>query len=222
MEHLAGWVDFGDLRLSVGPGVFVPRQRTLLLAEVAVKAVEAALDEDTRTAVFVEPFAGVAPVAASVLAAHPEVDVHVTDTDESALAHARTNLGLHAGVHHGEGLTVLPSRLRGLIAVIAAVPPYVPDAHRGLLPREAKDYESASALFGGHDGLAHVRKLMAQSCRWLRPNGRLLMEMNETQLDAAVVAAGLHGFASTHDLGADGQTVVLDLRLDARPSRLQR
>ena len=38
---LIGWVDFGGLRLSVGPGVFVPRQRTLrLVARLA--AVEAA------------------------------------------------------------------------------------------------------------------------------------------------------------------------------------
>lgn len=222
VEHLAGWVDFGNLRLSVGPGVFVPRQRTLLLAEAAVKAVESALAEDPRTAVFVEPFAGVAPVAASVLAAHPEVDVHVTDTDESALTHARTNLGTHAGVHHGEGLTVLPSRLRGSVAVIAAVPPYVPDAHVDLLPREAKEYEPAVALFGGHDGLTHVRELLAQSRRWLKPHGRLLMEMNEAQLDGAVDAASLHGFSSTHHLGVDEQTVVLELRLVAPPSSPQR
>ena len=35
LEQLLGWVAFLGLRLEVGPGVFVPRLRTELLAELA-------------------------------------------------------------------------------------------------------------------------------------------------------------------------------------------
>ncbi|MCD6639747.1 MAG: hypothetical protein LT071_07530, partial [Nocardioides sp.] len=38
LETVVGWVQFGPLRLSVGPGTFVPRQRSLLLAALATRA----------------------------------------------------------------------------------------------------------------------------------------------------------------------------------------
>ena len=40
LEQLLGWVSFGGLRVAVGPGVFVPRVRTELLAERAVALVD--------------------------------------------------------------------------------------------------------------------------------------------------------------------------------------
>ena len=36
LEQLLGWVAFAGLRIAVGPGVFVPRVRTELLAEQAL------------------------------------------------------------------------------------------------------------------------------------------------------------------------------------------
>src|SRR6476469_7497898 len=36
LEHVLGWAEFGGLRITVAPGVFVPRRRTELLVEEAV------------------------------------------------------------------------------------------------------------------------------------------------------------------------------------------
>ncbi|MBN9612514.1 MAG: hypothetical protein J0H64_03455, partial [Actinobacteria bacterium] len=41
LEPLVGWVDFGALRLAVGPGVFVPRPETETVAQFAIGAVDA-------------------------------------------------------------------------------------------------------------------------------------------------------------------------------------
>ena len=41
LEHLLGWVDFAGVRVRVGPGVFVPRQRTALLVDLAAAALAA-------------------------------------------------------------------------------------------------------------------------------------------------------------------------------------
>lgn len=206
LEHLVAQVEFRGLRLSVGPGVFVPRQRTGLLADLAVAAVRAAGDP-----VFVEAFAGVAPVAAVVRALLPHAEVHATDVDEAALRHARSNLPRPAGVHRGEGLDGLPSRLRGRVAVIAAVPPYVPDGAAGLLPREARDFEPAAALFGGGDGLDHVRALVDRAGDWLVPGGRLLVEMSRGQLGEAAGHARHRGFIPRWHSAAGSNTAVLEL-----------
>ena len=216
LEHVVGHVEFGGLRLQVGPGVFVPRQRTLLLAELTVHAVRAARSSDTPTPVFVEAFSGVAPLAASVHAAAPRTEIHVTDIDEQALAFACANAGADSGVHRGDVLAGLPRRLRGTVAVIAAVPPYVPVPHASLLPREARDHEPSAALFGGDDGLAHARALIEQSAAWLRAGGRVLVELHAGQLDEALRTVDLRSFSVAPHRSDDGQTVVLDLTASAR------
>lgn len=205
LEQVVGWVQFGTLRLRVRPGVFVPRQRTLLLAGRAVRCVA-----KSGGGPFVEAFSGVAPVAASVRDAFPNVEIHLTDIDPTALRCARTNVAGLAGVHAGSVLTGLPAELVGRVAVIAAVPPYVPTADRALLPREARDYERPAALFGGDDGLGPARALIGQAARWLRPGGRVLVELNRRQLADARRCAQQAGFESRTHRGADGQTAILE------------
>lgn len=229
LEQLVGWVDLGGLRLRVGPGVFVPRQRTRLLTEVAIAAVESA-ETDSAPGVsppaFVEAFAGVAPVAAAVRAAHPCAEIHVTDRDETALRYARMNLGdttgVHPGpvlpgsVHPGSVLRGLPDRLRERVSVIAAVPPYVPDGEAGLLPHEARDFEPPAALFGGADGLDAALSLIHQAPHWLAPRGRVVVEMHSAQARDAARLAEHHGFSTRQHVAEDSQTVVLELRRAAR------
>ena len=159
-------VVFGTLRLSVGAGGFVPRQRSLLLARAAAAAACC-----QREPVLLEAFAGVAPVAAAVRAAVPRVEVHASDVDDRALRHAAINLGGHLALHRGDVLTALPRSLRSRVTLLVAVPPYVPVTAQHQLSREARDYEPARALFGGRDGLAHVR-FVARTGRTMARAGR--------------------------------------------------
>ena len=212
LEHVVGWVGFGGLRLSVGPGVFVPRQRSLLLAGAA-----AALARTQAAPVVVEAFAGVAPIAAAVADAVPGAQVHACDVDPRALAHARCNLPPGAGVHEGALLDGLPAALRGRVTLLVAVPPYVPEAAAALLPREAAEHEPAAALFGGGDGLDRVRDLLDLAGRWLAPGGALLVELHAAQHPAAAARAEAAGHSVRRWDGEDGQTAVLGVRPGPRP-----
>lgn len=176
LEHIVGWVRFGGLHLAVGPGVFVPRQRSLLLARLAV----AAACEHSEPVVL-EAFCGVAPIGAAIRTSVPGAAIHVADRDATALAYARRNVGTQARLHHGDGLAALPAGLRRRITVIAAVPPYVPEAARGLLPHEAVDHEPPVALFAGADGLDRIIELIDGADDWLADAGVLLIEMNAAQ-----------------------------------------
>lgn len=207
LEPVVGWVEFAGMRVPVGPGVFVPRQRTRLLADAAVDAVRDA----GRSPVFVEAFAGAGPLAAVVHAAAPEAEIHVTDIDAEPLEYAHRHLPAAAGIHVGSVLGGLPADLRGRVDVIAAVPPYVPDGEAAFLPREARDFEPVAALFGGEDGLDLVRALIGAASAWLRPPGRLLIEMNHEQCADAAVHGERHGFDARVVRGDDGQTAVLVL-----------
>lgn len=207
LEPLVGWVQFGSLRLEVGPRVFVPRQRSLQLARAAVRVAR----EQARPVVL-EPYSGVAPIAASVAAVAPAAELHVADIDPNALRYARRNLPATAGVHESDGLAGVPSSLRGRLTLVASVPPYVPTTATDFIPREALDHEPGAALFAGSDGLDHVRDLVDELLGWLAPNGVALIELNRQQYRSAAGDARRAGWSASARRGSDGQTVLLELR----------
>lgn len=125
LEPLVGWVGFADLRLSVGPGVFVPRQRTLHLLHLALSELRRTSGIHART--FVEAFAGVAPLATAVSTELHGVHVLACERDPAALRYATVNLAGRGTVYQTNVLNELPCAHRRDIAVIAAAPPYVPD-----------------------------------------------------------------------------------------------
>lgn len=231
LEQIVGWVDFAGLRLSVQPGVFVPRQRTRLLAERAVAAVRQLTDQRGSGAgpgaqsvprpVVLEAFCGVGPVASVIAALVADAVIHLGDADEQALRCAVTNV--EASAQTGEsGATVeghvldclhgLPDELRCGIDVIAAVPPYVPVTAVDFLPREALHFEPSTALFGGPDGLDLVRRLITESLDWLSSDGALLIELGRDQFTEATGFATARGLEVRSHLGEDDHTVVLELR----------
>lgn len=207
LEPLVGWVRFGSLRLAVGPGVFVPRQRSLRLARLAVRRVRA-----TRDAVMLEAYCGVAPLAATAVASVPGAEVHAADVDPTALAFARRNLPPRAHVHVSDALDGLPDDLRGRLTTIAAVPPYVPVGELELMPREAREHEPATSLVGGGaDGLDHARRLIGDGRAWLARGGSMLLELHAAQLPVAAAAGRAAGWRTlTHPPNAS-RTGVLEL-----------
>lgn len=210
LEQIVGWVEFGGSRLNVVPGVFVPRQRTTLLAEQTIREIE----EVGPGARLLEAFCGVGPIAATVSRAVPGTQIHLSDHDGKALDCARTNAGPEAQYHQSSCLAGLAEELAGSFNVISAVPPYVPDSAAHFLPREAIDHEAPTALFGGADGLDLVRNLISEAPHWLAPDGALLIELGSGQHRTAGDFAATVGFqprAYPHR-GEDEQTVVLEIR----------
>ena len=188
IELVVGWVEFAGLALRVGPGVFVPRRRTELLARAALARVGPGQ-------VVVEMCCGVAPVAAVVAAAAGSAvgELHVCDTSRTALAWARANVP-SATVHHGDLFDALPGDLAGRVDVLVANAPYVPTEHIASMPPEARDHEPLEALDGGSDGVEVHRRLAGSAPSWLAPGGVLLVECGAGQVpltSAAMTAAGL-------------------------------
>lgn len=206
MEHLVGEVEFGGLRLSVGPGVYVPRQRTLLLAALAARAAR-------HAPVVLETCAGVAPVVAFVARAVPGAELHAADIHPASLAHAARNLPAGAGIHCGDLLDAAPRRLIGRVGVLVAVPPYVPRGRAHELPREAREHEPVVALYGGLDGLDHVRALVNTARGWLDQDGVVLIELARDQWRTAATYATRAGWRTARHEHPDVPTCVLELRV---------
>jgi len=66
LEHVLGWVEFAGLRITLEPGVFVPRRRSAVLAAEAVALARTALARRTRPASPARRSAGERPGAVPV------------------------------------------------------------------------------------------------------------------------------------------------------------
>jgi release factor glutamine methyltransferase len=217
LEHVVGWVDFAGLRVGVAPGVFVPRQRTVLLVEAAMAGLQAGGDVlvGRRPGVTVVDLAcGCGAIGLAVAARVPGVALYAADLDPVAVECAAANLAPVGGrVLRGDLFDALPPDLAGRIDVLLANVPYVPSGAVPLLPPEARLYEPRTALDGGGDGLDLARRVFAGAARWLAPGGRVLVETGEGQVPAAlaaVAAAGLTGAVLADD--ERGATVVTGAR----------
>jgi release factor glutamine methyltransferase len=87
-------------------------------------------------------------------------------------------------VHRGDLLAPLPRALEGRVDVVVGVVPYVPTGDLRLLHRDALTFESTLSYDGGEDGTALLRRVVADSPRFLRPGGALLLELGGEQADA--------------------------------------
>jgi release factor glutamine methyltransferase len=140
--------------------------------------------------VVVDLCCGNGAIGAAIAAAVPGVPtVHGVDVDPAAVACARRNLAADAGVAHvGDLVDPLPGSLRGRVDLLVANTPYVPTDAIAMMPPEAREHEARAALDGGPDGLALLRRVAASAPDWLAPGGHLLIEIGESQVDAAVAA----------------------------------
>lgn len=184
LEQVLGWAAFAGHRVAVARGVFVPRRRTELLAELAVARLDR---EPAPEPVLVDLCCGSGAVGVAVLAARPGTVVHAADLDPDAVACARRNLP-GASVHLGDLAAALPTKLRRRVDVLTACAPYVPTDAVALMPPEAREHEPRGALDGGSDGLDVVRRIAAVASGWLRAGGTVLLEVGADQTSAACAA----------------------------------
>jgi len=208
LEHVLGWASFDGLRVPVAPGVFVPRQRSVLLVREAARA---ATRRRRGEPVVVDLCAGTGAVGLAVAVRVPGARVHAVDVDPAAVACAAQALAGVGGVAYlGDLVAPLPPELRGHVDVLVANAPYVPSDEVAMMPREAREHEPAVALDGGPDGLDVQRRIIALAPDWLAPDGRLLVETSRRQAPAsarAMTAVGLR-VRVLHDDALEATVVV--------------
>jgi release factor glutamine methyltransferase len=90
LEYIVGWAEFCGLRVSVAPGVFVPRQRTTLLVGESLRVAP-------RRPVVLDLCCGAGAIGAAILAARPDASVYAADIDPAATDCARRTLAAVRG-----------------------------------------------------------------------------------------------------------------------------
>ena len=200
LQYVVGRWGFRTLDLLVDRRVLIPRPETESVVEFALAELDRLrADASDRSLVVVDLGTGSGAIGLSVAAERPRTEVWLTDASADALDVARANLaGLGRAATRvtipeaGEWFAALPSALRGTIDLLISNPPYVADADE--LPAIVRDWEPASALFSGADGLDDLRVIVAEAPQWLAPQGVLVVEMAPMQAEEFAALALDAGF----------------------------
>jgi release factor glutamine methyltransferase len=180
LQHLTGTAYFRHVAVGVGPGVFVPRPETELLAGWAI---EAALGLEAP--VVVDLCTGSGAIAKAVVDEAPHATVHAIELDPTAHAWAENNLTASGvDLRRGDLATAFPE-LDGSVDVVVCNPPYIPLEAWESVAAEARDHDPHLALFSGADGLDAIRALEERAAALLRPGGVVGAEHADVQGESA-------------------------------------
>jgi release factor glutamine methyltransferase len=181
LQYLTGRTEFLSLDFQLTPAVLIPRPETEILVETVLNQLRS-WDSPVRIA---DVGTGSGIVAISLAVHLPRARLWATDRSPDALQLARVNAVRH-GVNdridflQGDLLEPLQGQEGSLTAVVSN-PPYVRSAEMRELPPEIREHEPPLALDGGADGLAVIRRLVAQAPRFLVVGGHMALEVGAGQ-----------------------------------------
>jgi release factor glutamine methyltransferase len=186
LQHLTGRAGFRGLDLRVGPGVFVPRPETEVVAGLAIEVAAAVTGHPPLV---VDLCAGSGAIALSVAEEVPGAHVVALELEPGAQAWAERNIAamslgsrveFRLGDVAGAAAGVLGD-LVGRVDVVAANPPYIPPGQEPV-DEEVRAHDPPPALYGGGpDGLRVPAAVVATARELLRADGVLVMEHAENQ-----------------------------------------
>ena len=145
LEHVVGWAGFCELRIAVGPGVFVPRQETEVMTGWAI--------DELRKMDITEPTVadlgtGSGAIALAIAQEVPRAQVHAVEADPLARGWTERNIArCEAAAPHMTGRVTLHSAdfaaalpdLDGGIDLVISNPPYIP--FTSWVPPEVGEYD---------------------------------------------------------------------------------
>jgi release factor glutamine methyltransferase len=197
-QHLTGKQEFWGLEFEVTPDVLIPRPETEHLIEVALDRLalrELRAGRPQKSAgeglQIADIGTGSGCIAIALAKELPAANFVATDISPAALAVAKRNAQRHAvsdRIDFREA-NLLNSQLATRQSplsfdLIASNPPYIGRREAPSLPREVRDHEPASALFGGEEGYELYADLIAQSAQHLKAGGLLVLELGHNSLPA--------------------------------------
>jgi release factor glutamine methyltransferase len=178
VAHLVGVREFWSLPLFVSAATLIPRPDTECLVEQALSRLP------ENPARILDLGTGTGAIALALASERADCQVTAVDVIPDAVALATRN-AQHLGINN---VTVLASHWFSVLEgetfdMIVSNPPYIDEQDPHLAMGDVR-FEPRSALVAAKEGLADIAWIIAQSKRFLRPGGWLLIEHGWRQGDA--------------------------------------
>src|SRR3990172_5887180 len=177
IPYILGASEFYGIEFHVDPRVLIPRPETELLVERAIDVANRLMAGGIERPVIADIGTGSGCIAIALAMNLPQAQVYAVDISADALEVARANcrryeLSERVALLHGDLMEPLPEPANIVVANL----PYVEASE---LPRLALEisFEPRKALDGGQDGLASIRRLLAQMPTKAFPESTVLLEV---------------------------------------------
>lgn len=180
LQHITGVAAFRHLELLVGPGVFVPRPETEIVAQYAIDSLAASASAEP---IGVDLGTGSGAIALAMATEVRHSRVFGVENSARAFVWTTQNFRRYGGDNARAVFIDLADalpELNGTVCVVISNPPYIP---LGAIPRdpEVRLFDPEHALYGGEDGLDVVRTVSQTARRLLHSGGTLVLEHGELQ-----------------------------------------
>ena len=178
VSYLTNHREFMSIDFYVDSRVLIPRPETEILVEYV-------LDRTSTHGPIslVDIGTGSGAIAVSLAFNRPEWYIVATDISIDALAVAETNATRHQTqieFRSGDMLSTLES-VDNKFDWIVSNPPYISSQDYKILPPDVRNFEPKLALASPPDGLQLIRILIESAPNYLKPNGRLAIEIGKGQ-----------------------------------------
>ena len=214
--YIRGKQEFWSREFDVTPEVLIPRPETELIVEELMNLLPVDAPPLPRRVADIGTGSGC--IAVSVAAERPNVHVVATDISRAALDVARRNadrVGVAPRIEFVECAYL--SGTSGPFDFILSNPPYVTDREYEDLAPEVREYEPATALKAGEDGLRDIVQILDLSSSRLKPGGTLFMEIGHRH--AAAIEELMQQFAAltlksiSHDLQRIPRVAIIERKI---------
>ena len=222
-QHLTGKQEFWGLEFEITPDVLIPRPETEHVIEVALnrlalRELRGGRPQKTEGAGLriADIGTGSGCIAVALAKELPAANFYATDISPADLAVARRNAERYAAASR---IRFLESNLldvfnsSALFDLIVSNPPYIGRREAAALPREVRDHEPASALYGGEEGYELYAGLIAQAAGRLASGGILVLELGHNSLPAVrplLEAPGWINAGVTNDLAGIARVIAAE------------
>ncbi|MDR0930206.1 MAG: peptide chain release factor N(5)-glutamine methyltransferase [Clostridiales bacterium] len=177
VAYIIGEKEFMGLKFNVDKSTLIPRPDTEVLVETTLNFCSSGTD-------VLELGTGSGVIAICLAHYGKFLQVDALDINTDAIKMAQKNADANNVVVnflHGDVFDFIPDKDYD---IIVSNPPYIPTHIIDTLAPTVKNYEPHLALNGGADGLDFYRLIAERGSSWLKPKGKIVLEIGYDQLNS--------------------------------------
>lgn len=189
LQYITGHREFWSLDFLVNPSVLIPRPETEILIEETMRLRQENLLPQAIKPRILDLCTGCGVIAVSLAKEITGCTIWASDISSEAINTARTNAKRHnvdSRIQFVQGDLWEPFQsFSHDFDLVISNPPYIITGMIQNLPPEISQYEPRIALDGHENGMYFIERIIKEGCKYLRPGGWLLVEMDHSQTEKA-------------------------------------
>jgi len=195
IQYVCGSSYWRNFKFELTNDVLIPRVETEQIVEIATKIYA---PEDKI--IFADLGTGSGSIAISLAIENSNWKGLATDIDMNAIHIAKKNhkkISSESNINFFCGDWWQPlTHYAGMINLAISNPPYIPKNVYEGLPPSVIDFEPKKALYGGEDGLSHIKQIISDAPKFLLEGGWLILENHFDQSKKIKNLLREYGFVS--------------------------